>query len=88
MSLTVSDARSFEIEGVRCLLKTVPLFQRAQGLGARGCVIGSVGFLDAFKRRLRERVGRHLGISNSPQCRLPAKLGSHGLGAEPLRETR
>jgi hypothetical protein len=46
-------------------LKTVPLFQCAPGLGARGCVIGGVGFLDAFKRRLRERVVRGVGCRPS-----------------------
>jgi hypothetical protein len=79
MSLIVFYATSFEV--IRCLFKTVPLFQRAQGLGARGSVAGGVGFLDALKRCLRERIGRHLGISNGLRCRLMAKLGSDGLSA-------
>jgi hypothetical protein len=67
MSLIVFYVTSFE--GIRCLFKTVPLFQRAQGLRARGCVAGCVGFLDALKRCLRERIGRQLGISNGLRCR-------------------
>jgi hypothetical protein len=77
----------FEIEKARCSLKTVHIFQRAQGPGARGCVISGVGFLGAFKRCLGERVGLHLGIAAWPNVGISAGRADLLLDLRYLRGT-